>query len=338
LTRLIRLLTVFLFMGGVAHAQPVPGSPAGASGGTSSNFGASFPTAGTASGFVFGGNLTGASTDGVNGNLDVNCVVGCAGGTASNASSGVATSSTNGKTNAWLYGFNGTTWDQLQVDGSKNLKVLATGSGSAGTAASGVLTVQGIASMTPVQVSQATAGNLNATVVQSTAANLLANVGGLAASGASVSGNPILNGGRAQNAEQTAVTNGQAVGLASDLVGRLIVSPYANKENFVGGTVSVTGTSSTSLVAAPGASLYLYITAVSCFNSGSTLTTVLFQNGSGGTTIWEGVAAPTGGGFTHTFPVPIGGVNNMTANTALYIQAGSATTTLYCNASGYKGT
>jgi hypothetical protein len=35
--------------------------------------------------------------------------------------------------------------------------------------------------------------------------------------------------------------------------------------------------------------------------------------------------------------VPIGGVNNMTANTALYIQAGSATTTLYCNASGYKG-
>lgn len=37
--------------------------------------------------------------------------------------------------------------------------------GTAGTAASAVLTVQGIASMTPVQVSQATAASLNATVV-----------------------------------------------------------------------------------------------------------------------------------------------------------------------------
>src|SRR5208282_2487457 len=37
--------------------------------------------------------------------------------------------------------------------------------GAAGTAAVGVTTVQGIASMTPVQVSQATASNLNATVV-----------------------------------------------------------------------------------------------------------------------------------------------------------------------------
>lgn len=136
-------------------------------------------------------------------------------GTTSNASSGVATSGTNLPAVAYTYGFNGTTWDQLQVDASKFLKVisqtgsttavtqataanlnatvvgtgtfavqaaqsgtwtvqpgntanstpwLVTGSGTAGTAASGVLTVQGIASMTPVQVSQATASNLNATV------------------------------------------------------------------------------------------------------------------------------------------------------------------------------
>lgn len=42
---------------------------------------------------------------------------------------------------------------------------IVAGGGTAGTAASGVVTVQGIASMTPVQVSQATAANLNATVV-----------------------------------------------------------------------------------------------------------------------------------------------------------------------------
>lgn len=40
-----------------------------------------------------------------------------------------------------------------------------TGTGSAGSAAAGVLTVQGISSMTPVQVSQSSAANLNATVV-----------------------------------------------------------------------------------------------------------------------------------------------------------------------------
>lgn len=40
----------------------------------------------------------------------------------SNASSGQATSSTNAATVAWLYGFNGATWDQLQVDTNKFLK------------------------------------------------------------------------------------------------------------------------------------------------------------------------------------------------------------------------
>lgn len=44
-------------------------------------------------------------------------------GTVSNASSAVATSTTNIGSVAYNYGFNGTTWDQLQVDASKFLKV-----------------------------------------------------------------------------------------------------------------------------------------------------------------------------------------------------------------------
>ena len=68
-----------------------------------------------------------------------NCGTGCgAGGSTSNASSGVATSSTNGPTVSYNYGFNGTTWDQLQVDGSKYLKInCVTGcaGGSGGTSA-----------------------------------------------------------------------------------------------------------------------------------------------------------------------------------------------------------
>src|SRR5262249_44241366 len=54
-------------------------------------------------------------------------------GTTSNAGSAVATSVTNLPSVVYNYGFNGTTWDQLQVDGSKSLKVnCITGCSSSG--------------------------------------------------------------------------------------------------------------------------------------------------------------------------------------------------------------
>lgn len=56
-------------------------------------------------------------------NLDINCIVGCSGGSFNNNADAVATSATNGQAAAWLYGFNGATWDRLRVDGSKNLDV-----------------------------------------------------------------------------------------------------------------------------------------------------------------------------------------------------------------------
>jgi len=100
-------------------------------GGTSSAFGATFPANGTAEGLQYlataptltNGQMVAGQTD-INGNQKINCVVGCAGGTTSNASSTVATSSTNGATVSWLYAFNGSTWDQLQDDANKNLKVV----------------------------------------------------------------------------------------------------------------------------------------------------------------------------------------------------------------------
>jgi hypothetical protein len=47
-------------------------------------------------------------------NIMTNCAVGCSGGTFNNNADGVATSATNGQSAAWLYGFNGTTWDRLR--------------------------------------------------------------------------------------------------------------------------------------------------------------------------------------------------------------------------------
>lgn len=101
-------------------------SAGGGSGGTSSTFGAAFPGTGTAIGVKNGTNMVNLAAD-ASSNLLVNCSVGCTSGAVSNATSGVATSSTNLGTVAYNYGFNGTTWDQVQVDGSKNLKVAIQG-------------------------------------------------------------------------------------------------------------------------------------------------------------------------------------------------------------------
>lgn len=82
----------------------------------------------------------GDMTDTTNHAEKVNCIVGCSGGTSSNASDAVATSSTNGQTLAWLYGFNGTTWDRLKDDANKNLSINTAdiGGNAVSTAASGV--------------------------------------------------------------------------------------------------------------------------------------------------------------------------------------------------------
>jgi hypothetical protein len=65
--------------------------------------------------------------------LPVNIVAGGSSGNVSNATSGVATSSTNTGNVAYNYGFNGTTWDQLQVDASKFLKTTIAAPLPAGT-------------------------------------------------------------------------------------------------------------------------------------------------------------------------------------------------------------
>jgi hypothetical protein len=78
----------------------------------------------------------------VNGNLLTTATASLT-GTTSNAGSGVATSSTNVPTVSYNYGFNGTTWDQLQVDASKNLKVVAAPLAVTSTDASGTVATGG---------------------------------------------------------------------------------------------------------------------------------------------------------------------------------------------------
>jgi hypothetical protein len=119
---------------------------------------------------------------------------------------------------------------------ASNLKAQVTGAGSAGTADSGVVTVQGIASMTPVQVSQATAANLNATVTGTV------NLGTTAGGAGQLALDATLTGGTAK----TQMYDGtNVVGTAAHPVQVSLANTAANS-TAVSVSTNVTGSSTSS--------------------------------------------------------------------------------------------
>lgn len=151
------------------------------------------------------------------------------------------------------------------------------------------------------------------------------------------SGNPVKVGGKAVSAEPTAVANADRANFITDLVGKLITLPYANPENFVSGAITsaMTGTTSTSLVAAPGAGLRNYITTIVVSNAHATVgTDVAIQDGSGGTTLMTIPAAALYGGAVINLPVPL---RQPTTNTALYCANVTTGASTKVSCVGYKG-
>lgn len=92
-----------------------------------------------------------------------------------------------------------------------------------------------------------------------------------------------------------------------------------------GVTASMTGTATTSLLAAPGVSLRNYVTCIIVDNSHATVgTDVIIQDGSGGTTLMSIPAAAVFGGAVIPLPTPL---KQPTTNTALFcanVTTGSA--------------
>lgn len=151
------------------------------------------------------------------------------------------------------------------------------------------------------------------------------------------SGAPIKVGGRASSAEITPVTTGDRSDFITDLAGKQVVLPYSNNENFVSGaiTTAMTGTTSTSLVAAPAAGLRNYITTIIVSNSHATVgTDVVIQDGSGGTTLLTIPAAAVYGGAVINLPVPL---RQPTTATAIYCANVTTGASTKVSAVGYKG-
>lgn len=151
------------------------------------------------------------------------------------------------------------------------------------------------------------------------------------------SGAPIKFGGRARTTEITAVATDDRTDAIFDKVGKQVVLPYAIPESFVSGaiTTAMTATTSTSLVAAPGAGLRNYITTIIVSNSHATVgTDVVIQDGSGGTTLLTIPAAAVYGGAVITLPTPLRQPTTATAIFCANVTTGASTKV---SAVGYTG-
>lgn len=167
--------------------------------------------------------------------------------------------------------------------------------------------------------------------------NHLIKVGGTVATNVAIAGNPFNLAAQAVSSENAAVTATRLAQLVTDLVGKLIVLPYSNPENFVSGaiTTAMTGTTSTSLIASPGGALRNYITQITVSNAHPSVgTDVIIQDGSGGATIYTIPAAALYGGAVLTFPTPL---KQPTVATALFCANVTSGASTKVSASGYKG-
>ena len=149
------------------------------------------------------------------------------------------------------------------------------------------------------------------------------------------SGAPAKVGGRARTADFTAVAQDDRVDMLATILGKQVVQNYALPGQYTNGKVSsaLTGTTAADVIAAPGASIRLYITEVTITNAHATVgTKVEIRDG---TTVLRSVyAAALGGGASITFPTPL----RLTANTALTARNVTTGADVDVSASGYTAT
>lgn len=120
---------------------------------------------------------------------------------------------------------------------------------------------------------------------------------------AAAAGNPVLVGGRANNAEPAAVADADAVYMWMTQKGAVVTAPRfpANLVTATHGPAvgTLTTTSNVAVVAAPGVGQSIYVSGILVTNGSATLTRVDYKDGT--TTRGSGVAAASGGGFFQTF-------------------------------------
>lgn len=112
------------------------------------------------------------------------------------------------------------------------------------------------------------------------------------------SGSPVKIGGKANSSEPAVVADNDRTDAWFDLVGRLVTAPWHPGE-LSGTATTLSATAQTAIVAAPGASLSLYICSVMGTNKTTTQTRVKLRESAGatGTLKFHADCASSGGGF-----------------------------------------
>jgi hypothetical protein len=142
--------------------------------------------------------------------------------------------------------------------------------GTAGSPASTVVSVQGVASGTAVPISSSTlATAANQTSVQGTV-------------GAGTAPADMNVGGGLYNSTLPTPSAGQSVAAQFDSSGRQITTLWADKGNQLQGAASATGTSATTIIAAQGSGIKIYVTDLQCYRSdgGTSAVTITLNDGS----------------------------------------------------------
>ena len=153
---------------------------------------------------------------------------------------------------------------------------------------------------------------------------------GSVAHGGTDSGNPAKTGFRARSTVITSVSSDQRSDTIGTIQGYPVHHPFALPQSALTGTASSTGTGDTSIIAAQGAGITINVTSITIYNDS---TTNSYINLKDGTTIRLVIPAPAKGGASISLPFPL----RLTANTALQYASGVGVTTMYVSAVGFAG-
>ena len=307
---------VVVLSGGTGIAAGSGGGGGSSGGGTSSSFGSAFPATGTALGLNDGTNMQGLAGINYTGSKYAAAIEQIVGSAAVGATNGTYANLLQG--NAVISATNGIYGNILQG----NAVLSATNPIFAGItdATTGPAAVKA-ASTAPAATDKA----LVVAVSPNTGTAVGTALSGLNAS--------LIQVG-AFSSEQTKCTTTDTCWVAADLVGKLVTSPYANRENMARGTAAKTDTSAGTILSASGsASLKEYLTDIQCGRTDAGTTAIYVTLNDGASSILVLPNNGGGGGNNVHFGVPLVGA----ANTALTFTASSGVSTVYCNGQGFYG-
>jgi hypothetical protein len=159
---------------------------------------------------------------------------------------------------------------------------------------------------------------------------------GASATGSAVPAGAIYGAGNASSAEPTKATTGNLTGITLDLAGKAVTSPYANRENQLQCAVTITASTAATTctgMGAQGANVKIYVTDLCVTRSDAGTTADVFTLNDGATTIVDIPNNGGGGGFCHTYNVPL----VVAANTAFTGASTTSISSIHMSATGFKG-